>query len=123
MSERDAMNCSAARRRPPWLRALRAIGIALTWLILALLTLWAAAALFIDFRWAALRIPLAVLYLLCVVVIVLKIKRRIWAIALCLACFCIVLGWWLSLKPWNTAEWRADVDRTAWAEINGDQLT
>lgn len=102
---------------------MRAIGLALTWLILALFTLWAAAALFIDFRWAALRVPLAVLYLLGVVVIALKIKRRIWAIALCLAFFCIVLAWWLSLKPWNTGDWQADVDRTAWAEINGDQVT
>ena len=35
---------------PTWLRALRAIGITIVWSIIALLTLWAVAALYVDFR-------------------------------------------------------------------------
>jgi hypothetical protein len=34
----------------------------------------------------------------------------------------VVLVWWLSLRPTNQGDWQADVDRTAWAEINGDQV-
>jgi hypothetical protein len=34
-----------------------------------------------------------------------------------------VLAWWLTLKPSNEGNWQSDVDRTAWAEINGDRVT
>ena len=93
------------------------------WLVLALLTLWAVAALYVDFRIAALRIPLTVIYVLAIIAILVKVKRRPWAAALCLAGFCVVLTWWLSLKPSNDGDWQADTSRTAWAEINGDRVT
>jgi hypothetical protein len=35
----------------------------------------------------------------------------------------LVLAWWLSLEPSNRGNWQADVDRTAWAEIDGDRVT
>jgi hypothetical protein len=108
---------------PGWLRVLRAIGIADVWLALALLSLWAVAALYVDFRVAALRIPLAVIYVLGIIAVLLKVKRRRWAAALCVAGFCVVLGWWLSLKPSNDGDWQPDVGRTAWAEMDGDRVT
>ena len=45
------------------------------------------------------------------------------ATAFCFAGFCIVLTWWLSLRPSNDGDWQADADRTAWVEINGDRVT
>jgi hypothetical protein len=65
---------------PGWLRVLRAIGIAGVWLALALLSLWAVGALYVDFRVAALRIPLAVIYVLGIIAVLLKVKRRRWAV-------------------------------------------
>ncbi|MGA8879000.1 MAG: DUF4105 domain-containing protein, partial [Candidatus Korobacteraceae bacterium] len=41
----------------------------------------------------------------------------------CLAAFCVVLTWWLSLKPSNDGDWQADTARTAWVEIDGDRVT
>jgi len=35
----------------------------------------------------------------------------------------VVLLWWLSLKPSNDGDWQADAARTAWIEVNGDQVT
>jgi hypothetical protein len=99
------------------------LGLVIMWLVLALLTLWAVAALYVDFRIAALRIPLTVIYVLAIIAILVKVKRRPWAAALCLAGFCVVLTWWLSLKPSNDGDWQADTSRTAWAEINGDRVT
>jgi hypothetical protein len=93
------------------------------WLAVALLTLWAMAALCVDFRIAALRIPLTLIYFCGVLASVLRVKRRIWAAALCLAGFCIVLAWWLSLQPSNNGDWQPDVDRTAWADIDADRVT
>ena len=73
-------------------RFLRAIGLALLWLILALLTLWAVAALYVDFRIAALRIPVTVAYGVAVVAILFKVKPRLWAAA---------LAWQASALSWR----------------------
>ena len=53
---------------------LRAIGITIVWFILALLTLWAVAALYVDFRIAALRIPVTLIYVVGIISILLKLK-------------------------------------------------
>ena len=91
------------------------------WLILALLTLWAVAALYVDVRIAVLRIPATAIYVLGILAILLMAKRP-WAAPLCFAGFCIVLAWWLSLRPSNEGNWQPDADRTAWAEISGDRV-
>jgi hypothetical protein len=108
---------------PTWFRVLRAIGIAIMWFILALLTVWAVAALYVDFRIPALRIPVTLIYVVAIVTIVFKLKASRWAAALCLVGFCGVLAWWLTLKPSNEGNWQPDTDRTAWAEIDGDRVT
>jgi hypothetical protein len=92
------------------------------WLILVVLSLWAMAALYVDVRLPVLRVPLAILYALTVVVILARYKLRPRAAFLYCVCSCVVLVWWLSLKPTNQGDWQPDVDRTAWAEINGDQV-
>jgi len=102
---------------------LQAIGLTGIWFIVALLTLWAVAALYVDFRVAALRIPVTLIYVFGIIGILLKVKPRLWAAALCIAGFCIVLGWWLSLTPSTDGVWQADVDRKAWAEMDGDRVT
>jgi hypothetical protein len=93
------------------------------WFVVALVSLWAAAALYFDFRIAVLRIPAAVTYVLAIIAILLKFKGRFWAAGLCLASFCIVLTWWFSLRPSNQRDWRPDVAQTAWTETDGDRVT
>ena len=44
-------------------------------------------------------------------------------LAIAAAAFACVLIWWLSLQPSNERRWQPDVEQTAWAEINGDQVT
>ena len=119
MSDAAVLTDAKPRRVARWLRRLV---LAFVWLVLALLSLWALAALYIDVRLPAMRLPLAILYAIVLVAIVAKYKLRARSILLCLACFCLVLIWWFSLKPTNTADWQADVDRPAWVERHGDQL-
>jgi hypothetical protein len=60
------------------------LAVAIAWLVLSLLTLWAVAALYVDFRVPWLRVPITVVYILAIVVILFKVKRRSWwASALC----------------------------------------
>src|ERR1700728_43275 len=107
-----------------WLpKCLAGLGLGLVWVVLALLSLWALAALYIDTRLSPLRLPLAILYAVVLVAILLKYKLHLRSMLLCFGCFCLVLAWWLSLKPTNTAAWQADVDRPAWVQMEGDQMT
>jgi hypothetical protein len=102
---------------------LRAIGVTIVRSILALLTLWAVAALYVDFRIATLRIPLTLIYVVGVITILFKFKGSRWAGVLCFVGFCGVLAWWLTLKPSNEGNWHPDSDRTAWVEMDGDRIT
>ena len=127
MSSNRQMNSVPATGRstqlPNWLRMLRKVGSTIVWIALALVTLWAVAALFVDCRIAALRIPLALLYVLGVIIVFVKLRRSRSAAVAYLAGFCCVLAWWLTLKPSNDGNWQSDVDRIAWAEIEGDRVT
>jgi hypothetical protein len=105
-------------------RALRTVGLTITWFIVTLLSVWALFALYIDLQIAALRIPLTLLYAIGISVILAKSAGRAWAAAaLCLVGFCLVATWWFRLKPTNQGSWRSDSDRVAWAEVNGDRVT
>src|SRR5580704_14190847 len=109
--------------RDAWLRMLRTIRITVTWFILGALTLWGVAALYVDFRIAALRVPIALVYIVGISKICLELRRSRCAAALCLAGFCSVLARWLTLKPTNDADWQPNSNRVAWAEIDGDRVT
>jgi uncharacterized protein DUF4105 len=112
-----------ANRRRLLTRCLTGLGVTLVWLVLAALSLWAMAALFIDVRVSALRLPVTILYVVILIAVLVKYKLHLRSMLLCLGCFCLVLVWWLSLKPTNTAPWLADVDRTAWVQMDGDRMT
>jgi len=110
-------------RTPFRLTVLRAVGTIIVRVLLALITLWAVAALYVDCRIPALRIPLTLIYVLGSITVFVKFRRTHWAAFAYLLGFCIVLAWWLTLKPSNVGNWQPDVDRTAWAELAGDRVT
>ena len=110
-------------RSPVWIRVLRKTGATILWFFLALLTLWALAALYIDTRIAALHIPLTLIYGIGILAILFRFKFSAKAAALCFAAFCIVLAWWFSLTPSKEENWQPDVARTAWVEVDGNRIT
>ena len=90
--------------------------------LLVVLVSWATAALYFDLP-AAWRGPTAVIFGI-FVVIVLAVFRACWrGLAIAAGAFACVLIWWLSLPPSNERRWQPDVAQTAWAEINGNQVT
>ena len=88
-----------------------------------MLTAWACAALYIDLAPAPFRILAAAVYLLLVVALALRARTHFHRTLVCAAMFGLVLAAWLSLKPSNNRPWQDDVAKTAWAEINGDDIT
>ena len=103
------------------LKLCRILGMIILWSFLLLLNAWALAALYVDCRIPALRIPLIIVYLATLILLVAKFQR--YRALSSLFCFAVVLVWWLSLKPSDDGPWRADVARRAWAETSGDRVT
>ncbi len=86
-----------------------------------LLNVWAIAAIYVDCRVPSLRIPLAVIYV--AILICLLVKTGRWRVLAGAGCFCVVLVWWLSLRPSDEGNWRPDVARRAWGDIAADSIT
>jgi hypothetical protein len=102
---------------------LRVIGLGFIWLLLAGLTVWAAAALYVDFPLRGAGLPAAIVYLALIAAALVLLSGQRHKIIACTVFFAIVLGWWLTLQPSNARDWQGDVAQTAWAEIDGDQVT
>jgi hypothetical protein len=95
----------------------------LGWIVLGLALFWAVGALVYDFPWPALRTPVACLFG-AIMVAGLWLARGFWRkMATGAAGFALVLAWWLTQQPRDDRPWQPDVDRTAWADITGDDVT
>ena len=92
-------------------------------LLVVLLASWATAALYFDLPAAAWRGTSAAIFGIFVVLVLAVFRARWSGFTIATAGFACVLIWWLSLQPSNKRDWQPDVARTAWAEINGNQVT
>src|SRR6516162_1155809 len=96
-------------------RLVRMTGLVFLWSVLTLVTLWAAAALYVDCRVPALRILVTVVYVAAVLVVLVTAKGQLSRALLILVGFFLVLAWWLSLKPTNEADWQPTADHAGLA--------
>jgi len=51
------------------------------------------------------------------------VRGKLLKLAIVFGAFALVALWWLTLKPGNDRAWQPDVAQTAWAQINGDEVT
>ena len=105
------------------LTVLRAAGIGLLWLIVAGLTAWAAAALYVDLPVQGAGLSVAIVYLTTLAAALVLIPGSWRKVAACVVGFVAVLAWWLTLAPSNDRNWQEDVSQTPWADIDGDKVT
>jgi Domain of unknown function (DUF4105) len=103
-------------------RTVSSAGRLLALVIVALLNVWATAALYFDLRFNLWRTPVAISYAIVIAILLVRVKNRWRSVGICLCAFGCVLSWWLSLEPSNDRHWQPDVGQTAWAEITGDQI-
>jgi Domain of unknown function (DUF4105) len=104
-------------------RWLGKIVFALTVTIAVLLTVWAAMAIYFDSPIAPLRTPLTILYLVAVSAALFFLRRSYRGLMVAFAGFAVVAIWWLSMKPSNNCDWKPDAVETAYASVNGNQVT
>src|SRR5215472_7178609 len=103
------------------MKLLRFILFALAWIAAILCTVWAFGALYFDFPVAGPFV--AIVFLIALVAIVIFVRGKLLKLVTLFVAFVVVDLWWFTLKPSNDRAWQADVARTAWAQINGDEIT
>ena len=103
------------------MRFFKFVAFAIGWAVAIVAVAWAFGALYFDFpRIGALAAILFVVLLLAAIIFV---RGQLLKLSIVLGAFAVVLSWWLTLKPSNDRAWQPDVAQTAWAEINGDEVT
>jgi hypothetical protein len=100
-----------------------AAGDLLCYLLAVLFTLWASLALYLDIRIPWLRLPALVVYILGTLAAVWFAESPVRRLLVAGACALCVSLWWLTLKPSNEGPWQADVSKTAWMDVDGNEVT
>ena len=103
------------------MRVIKYIAWILVWLAALVCTTWAFGALYFDFPKAGMFAAFA--FLLAVFAAVIFVRGKLLMLAIIFGAFAAVDCWWLTLKPSNDGAWQPDVAQTAWADINGDEVT
>ena len=103
------------------MRVIKLIGWTFAWLIAFVCAAWAVGALYFDFPRGG---PFAaILFVIALVAIVIFVRGKLLKLAIVFGAFAVELLWWFTLRPSNDRPWQPDVAQTAWAEINGDEVT
>jgi hypothetical protein len=103
------------------MKMFRLLAWLLVWIVAILCSVWAFGAIYYDFP--AFRQMAAAIFVLILLVSVIFVRRKLLKLTAVFAVFALVLLWWLTLKASNDGPWPPDVAETAWAEINGDEVT
>jgi Domain of unknown function (DUF4105) len=103
------------------MKALRFIACALAWMAAVVCVAWAFGALYFDFPTASTFT--AFLFVLALITAIIFVRGKLLKLAIVFGASALVTLWWLTLQPNNNRLWQPDVAQTAWAEINGDQVT
>jgi hypothetical protein len=103
------------------MRVLRLFACVPAWMAAVLCGAWAFGAIYFDFPVAG---PVAaILFVLVLLAAIVFVRRKLLKLAIAFGAFVLVASWWLTLKPSNDRAWQPDVAQTAWAQLNGDEVT
>src|SRR5215469_5914836 len=103
------------------MKLLRFILYAFAWIAAVLCATWSFGALHFDFPKAGALSAIA--FVIAVLATILFVRGKLLKLAIVFGACALVAAWWLTLKPSNDRAWQPDVTQTAWAEINGDEIT
>jgi hypothetical protein len=103
------------------MRLLRLFAWALAWIAAVVCVAWAFGALYFDFPTASALA--AILFAIILLAAIVFVRGKLLKLASVFGAFVLVACWWLTLKPSNDRPWQPDVAQTAWAQVNGDEVT
>lgn len=103
------------------MKVLRFFAYTLAWLVAVLGVAWSFGALYFDFPTAG--AIAAVLFVVVLLAAIVFVGGKLLKLAIAFGAFAVVVSSWLTLKPSNDRAWQPDVSKTAWTEINDDEVT
>ena len=122
MSNEATVQKKPRRKKPLFIRLLWLLLVALSFGVAVILVAWAAGALFFDLPVSApVRTAAAIIW--AVVAIATLLFGGFRGRMLVLIAFVGIVGWWLTLRPTQDANWQPDVARLPPAIIQGDRIT
>jgi uncharacterized protein DUF4105 len=95
----------------------------LAWLVLLIMTGWGTLAVYYSNLSPAGRLGGGILFALGSLAVLLYVRPWRRAVAVFLACFALVVVWWLAIPPSNDRDWQPDVAVLPYATIDGDRVT
>ena len=108
-------------RAASWLRGIVAVLIGL---VVAVMTAWAAGAIYYsDLPGGQLRAGLAIGFVVLTVLAFLFLRRRRRTLLGFIVVFALLVAWWLRIPASNQRDWQPEVSVTPWATIDGDRVT
>ncbi|TMB76209.1 MAG: DUF4105 domain-containing protein [Chloroflexi bacterium] len=108
-------------RAASWLRGIVAV---LLGLVVAVMTAWAAGAIYYsNLPGGQLRAGLAIGFVVLTVLAFLFMRRRRRTLVGFLVVFALLVVWWLRIPASNQRDWQPEVSVTPWATIDGDRVT
>lgn len=111
-------------QRPSFLRMAGQIFLSIVLLVTLLsVTLWATGALFFMLPFDEVRGLTAAIYAIAVLVLLVAIRPFWKGVATGFGLFLLVLAWSFTIQPSNEGHWQPDVAETAWAKIDGNNVT
>ena len=102
----------------------RFILIVVGFLVIALMTAWASLAIYYsNLSSEGIRATIAIGFVVCAAAAFLFLKKRFWTLIGFLIVFCLIVVWWLNIKPSNTRNWQPDVAVLPYATIQDNLVT
>jgi hypothetical protein len=103
------------------MKVLRFFIWAVAWLGTFICVIWAFGALYFDFPKGG---PFAAfVFVVAVLISIIFVRGKLVKLVIVFGVFAVVVCWWLTLEPSNDGAWQPDVAQTAWADIDGDEVT
>ena len=103
------------------MKVLRLFFCFIAWIVAVLCSLWAFGAIYFDFPAAG---PIsAILFVIVLLGTILFVRGQLLKLAIVFAAPAAIASWWLTLRPSDDRAWQPDVAQTAWAQVNGDEVT
>lgn len=93
-------------------------------IVIACMTAWTSLAIYYsNLSSDDLRSAIAIGFAACTAAAFLFIKKRLWTLIGYLIIFCLIVAWWLNIKPSNDRDWQPDVAVLPYATIQGNLVT
>jgi Ca2+/Na+ antiporter len=94
-------------------------------LVLAIMTGWAPLAIYYSHLSSEIvRAGISIAFATCTVVLFLLFRKRFWTVIIgFLVAFCLIVVWWLNIKPSNDRNWQPDVAVLPYATIQDHLVT